>query len=264
MSDSDLHSMRFGGTARLYGQAALDALRQAHMVVVGLGGVGSWAAEALARSGIGELTLIDLDEVCVTNTNRQIHALQSTVGQAKGAVLQQRLLDINPDLRVNTVQDFLTKKNMTTLINRQDLVIDAMDSVHIKSALVAYCSAAKIRLITIGSSGGKQDPSKIKVADLGHTESDPMLAKIRSQLYRLHKFSREGSGRRKFRIDAVYSSEQMVYPKPDGTVCTDKSVLQDGVKLDCAGGFGSSAMVTGTFGFVAAARAIERYLSTLN
>lgn len=256
--------MRFGGTERLYGNEATERLAQAHMVVVGLGGVGSWAAEALARSGIGELTLIELDEVCTTNINRQAHALSSTIGKSKLEVMAQRLQDINPELKLHCVHEFLTKKNMKTLIGRhidnQSVVIDAMDSVHIKSALVAYCSKVKIRLITVGSSGGKQDPTKLCVSDLGHTEADPMLSKIRSQLFRLHGFSREGSKRRKFRIDAVYSSERMVYPKPDGTVCSDKSVLQEGVKLDCAGGFGSSTMVTGTFGFVAAARAIERYL----
>lgn len=259
--EPSLHAMRFGGTARLYGQAALDALNKAHMVVVGLGGVGSWAAEALVRSGVGEITIIELDEVCVTNTNRQLHALNSTVGQAKIDVLGRRLKDINPELRLHCINEFLTKKNLSELIKGQDLVIDAMDSVHTKAALVAYCSACKIRLITVGSSGGKQDPMAIKTSDLGHTESDPMLAKLRTQLYRHHKFARDSSGRRKFRIDAVYSSEQMVYPKPDGTICMDKTVLSDGVKLDCAGGFGSSVMVTGTFGFIAAKKAIDRYLT---
>ncbi len=256
---TDNYKMRFGGIERLYGRDALLALANAHMVVVGLGGVGSWAAEALARSGIGALTLIELDEVCVTNTNRQSHALTSTLGKAKTEVLAKRLYEINPEMRIHCVHDFLTKNNMTELILKEHhVVIDAMDSVHTKTALVAFCSAIKVRLITVGSSGGKLNPTQIRTADLGRTESDPMLAKIRSQLYRLHGFSRDPG--RKFRIDAVYSTEQMVYPKPDGSVCMDKSVLTNGTKLDCAGGFGSSSMVTGSFGFVAAARAIERYL----
>lgn len=259
VNETDLHNMRFGGTARLYGQDALNALQNAHMAVVGLGGVGSWVAEALARSGVGTLTLIEMDDVCVTNTNRQIHALSSTVGQTKTDVMAKRLRDINPDITLHCPHEFLTKKNMKALIHSQDIVIDAMDAVHIKSAFVAYCSALRKRLIVIGSSGGKKDPTQVNVADLGHTECDPMLAKVRSQLYRLHNFSRDG--RRKFRIDAVYSTEQMIYPKPDGTVCMDKSVLNNGVKLDCAGGFGSSVMLTGTFGFVAANKAIERYLN---
>ncbi|MFT7558823.1 MAG: tRNA A37 threonylcarbamoyladenosine dehydratase [Flavobacteriales bacterium] len=257
---SEEYRYRFGGIARLYGDQALIALSQAHMVVIGMGGVGTWAAEALVRSGIGELTIIELDEVCVSNTNRQLHALKSTVGKSKNAVMAQRLLDINPELKLHCIDDFITQKNMVDLINKDhDVVLDCMDSAHIKARIVALCSAMKVRLITVGSSGGKRDPHKIKVSDLGRTESDPMLVKIRTQLYRLHNFSREPN--RKFRIDAVYSTEQMVYPKPDGTVCMDKSVLKEGVKLDCAGGFGSSVMVTGSFGFAAANKAIERYLT---
>ena len=137
-------------------------------------------------------------------------------------------------------------------------MIDAIDSVNVKSGLASYCSARKIRLITVGSSGGKQDPTKVCVADLGRTKSDPLLAKMRQQLFRLYNFSREKN--RKFRIDAIYSSEQMVYPQADGRVCMEKQFTDQSVRLDCAGGFGSATMVTGTFGFCAASRAIERYL----
>ncbi len=250
--------MRFGGTARLYGTDALEALRGAHMVIVGLGGVGCWAAEALARSGVGTLTLIDLDDICITNTNRQLHAMTGQVGRLKTEAMAERLKLINPAITVHAIADFLTKNNLAERIQDQHVVIDAMDSVHIKSALAAYCSRLKIRLITVGSSGGKRDPSAVTIADLARTESDPMLAKMRSQLFRHYNFSRDRG--RKFRIDAVFSPEQMVYPKPDGSVCMDKSVLEGSVKLDCASGFGSSAMVTGSYGFTAAARAIERYL----
>lgn len=256
---AEQYQQRFGGVARLYGEAASQQLRGAHFAVIGLGGVGSWVAEALARSGVGELTLIDMDEVCVTNTNRQSHALASTVGHPKTAVMASRLQDINPAIKINIVDDFLDTANMRELIdNRFHVVVDAIDAAHVKAGLVAYCSAIKLRLITVGSSGGKTDPTLVKVADLAVTQGDPMLAKIRSQLYRKYKFARES--RRKFRIDAIFSPEQMVYPKPDGSVCMDKQVLQDGVKLDCAGGFGSSVMVTGTFGFVAAQQCIKRYL----
>jgi tRNA A37 threonylcarbamoyladenosine dehydratase len=250
---------RFGGIARLYGEAGLAALSRAHFVVVGLGGVGSWAAEALARSGVGELTLIELDDVCVTNTNRQLHTTQSRVGQPKNRVMRERLLDINPELRLHSVDDFLTRSNIPQLIEpHHHLVIDATDSAHIKAALVAYCLARKIRLVTVGSSGGKRDPQQVRVADLGKTLADPMLAKVRTHLYRHHRFARDPN--RKFRVDAIYSAEQMVYPKPDGSVCQAKQALASGVKLDCAGGFGSAVMVTGTFGFLAATRGIERYL----
>lgn len=264
MSDASLplsheYLQRFGGVARLYGQDALVALNRAHFAVIGLGGVGSWTAEALARSGVGELTLIELDDVCVTNTNRQSHALKSAIGHSKNQTVSARLKEINPEIILHSIEDFIDQDNMNALIGKQHhVVIDAMDAAHIKARLVAYCLAIKVRLITVGSSGGKRDPSQVRVDDLGRTESDPMLGKIRTQLYRHFNFARDRN--RKFRVDAVYSTEQMIYPKPDGSVCMDKQFLQEGVKLDCAGGFGSSVMVTGTFGFVAANRAIERYL----
>ena len=251
---------RFGGIARLYGQDALPALTNAHFAVIGLGGVGTWAAEALARSGVGELTLIEMDEVCVTNTNRQSHALQSTVGHSKNHIITTRLRDINPEIIIHSVEDFIDEHNIHHVIGKQHhVVIDAIDAAHLKARLVAYCSAMKLRLVTVGSSGGKRDPQRVKVDDLARAHNDPMLHKIRHQLYRHFNFARDRN--RKFRVDAVYSDEQMVYPKPDGSVCQTKQSLQEGVKLDCTGGFGSSVMVTGTFGFLAATRAIERYLS---
>lgn len=260
---SESWQQRFSGIARLYGQQAMEALAEAHFVIVGLGGVGSWAAEALARSGIGKITLIEMDETCITNTNRQSHALQSNIGKSKNQIITERLKDINPEIKIESVDDFLDENNMTSLIGKQHhIVIDAIDAAHIKARLVAYCLAVKVRLIVVGSSGGKTDLQQIKVADLGHTENDAMLAKIRTQLYRHHNFSRDAN--RKFRVDAVYSTEQMIYPKPDGSVCMSKQFLQEGVKLDCAGGFGSSVMVTGTFGFLAATKAIERYLQKRN
>lgn len=259
MALSDNYQQRFSGLGRLYGAASLEALAEAHIAVVGLGGVGSWVAEALARSGVGELTLIEMDDVCITNTNRQAHALASQIGRSKNQMVAARLRDINPEIRVHCVEDFLDTQNLTSLIGPQHhIVVDAMDAAITKSALVAYCSARKIRQVVVGSSGGKSDPTRIRVDDLARTEGDPLLAKIRTELVRRHGFARDGH--RKFRVDAIFSPEQMVYPKPDGSVCMEKQVMQDGVRLDCTGGFGSSVMVTGTFGFAAAARAVERYL----
>lgn len=259
MALSAEYRQRFGGVSRLYGEAALEVMAQAHMAVIGLGGVGSWVAEALARSGVGELTLIEMDEVCITNTNRQSQALTSQVGQSKNQVVAERLRDINPEIRLHCIEDFLDSNNLQNYLGPQhDVVVDAMDAAITKSALVAYCSVRKIRLVMVGSSGGKADPTRIQVADLARTEGDPLLAKVRTQMVHRHGFARDGN--RKFRVDAIYSSEQMVYPKPDGSVCMEKQVMQNGVRLDCAGGFGSSVMVTGAFGFVAAARAVERYL----
>lgn len=256
---TDTYLQRFAGIGRLYGQEALAGLAQAHFVVVGLGGVGTWAAEALVRSGIGEITLIELDEVCISNTNRQSHATQSNIGKPKVDIVSSRLKDINPECTVNRVNDFLTKNNIRDYIDdSHHIVIDAIDATHIKTALAAYASAKKIRLITVGSSGGKLNPQLITCSDLGKVSSDPILAKMKSLLYRRYNFIKDK--KRKFRIDAVYSAEQMVYPKPDGSVCMEKNALQDGVKLDCTGGMGSSVMVTGSFGFMAAHKGIERYL----
>jgi tRNA threonylcarbamoyladenosine dehydratase len=262
-SISPAYRLRFGGIARLYGENALLALANAHFAVIGLGGVGTWVAEALARSGVGELTLIEMDEVCVTNTNRQSHALQSNIGRSKNQIICERLRDINPEIIIHSVEDFIDQDNMKAVIGKQHhVVIDAIDAAHLKARLVAYCLAIKVRLITIGSSGGKRNPQAVTVDDLGRSISDPMLAKVRTQLYRHHNFARDKN--RKFRVDAVYSIEQMVYPQPDGSVCMDKQALADGVKLDCAGGFGSSMMVTASFGLIAATRAIERYLEKLS
>jgi tRNA A37 threonylcarbamoyladenosine dehydratase len=256
---SEIYQQRFGGIARLYGLPALNAFAQAHMVIVGLGGVGSWAAEALARTGIGTLTLIELDDICTTNTNRQLHALSSTVGRQKNEVLCARLRDINPDIILHNVDDFLTTKNMMSIITKEHhVVIDAVDSANLKAALAAYCIRLKVRLVMVGSSGGKADPTQITVTNLGFTTADPMLAKVRNRLHRNHNFER--NNRRKYRVDAVFSTEQMVYPQADGSVCSDKKGLQEGTKLDCAGGFGSATMVTGSFGFAAASQAIKRYL----
>jgi tRNA A37 threonylcarbamoyladenosine dehydratase len=253
------YRQRFGGLGRLYGETALLDLSRAHFVVIGLGGVGTWAAEALARSGIGELTLIEMDDVCITNTNRQSHAMVSNLGKSKLDVISARLKDINPEICLHPIEDFLARENLREYITKSHhVVIDAIDSAAVKAALVAHCSRIKVRLITVGSSGGKQDMSRIRAVDLGHTQGDPMLHKVRQQLFRHYNFSREPN--RKFRIDAVYSDEQMVYPQPDGEVCMNKQALENGVRLDCAGGFGSSVMVTGAFGFAAAHKAIERYL----
>ena len=262
MTLSDSYLQRFGGIGRLYGTAALERIHNAHMVVIGIGGVGSWTAEALARTGVGSLTLIDLDDICITNTNRQSHALADTVGHIKVDVMAARLQQINPEIRVRTEEDFIAGDNFASLLDPEqqpmDIVVDAIDNARVKAALIAYCKARKIRLITVGSAGGKRNPAAITSADLGRTVNDPMLAKVRQHLYRFHNFQK--SSKRQFGIDAIYSTEPMVYPQPDGAVCQQKSAMQNGVKLDCSGGFGAATMVTGSFGFAAAAKAVERLL----
>ena len=248
---------RFGGIGRLYGRDGLLRLASAHVCVVGIGGVGSWAAEALVRSGIGEITLIDMDDICVTNTNRQIHALQGTVGQLKIEAVAQRLKAINPELIVHHKMEFVTANNQRDLIHSGfDYVVDCIDSVKNKAALIAHCKRNKIRIVTTGAAGGQIDPTQIRIGDLNKTFNDPLARKVRSLLRREYNFSRNAS--RNYSIPCVFSSEQLSYPQPDGSVCQTKSFDGDSTRLDCSSGFGAATMVTGTFGFVAASRVVER------
>ncbi|MDP2559679.1 tRNA cyclic N6-threonylcarbamoyladenosine(37) synthase TcdA [Psychrobium sp. 1_MG-2023] len=254
---SSQFDLRFGGTKRLYGEDAVEKLANAHVCVIGIGGVGSWAAEALARSAVGEITLIDLDDICVTNINRQIHALSDTVGQSKVEVMAQRIRAINPDCKINEVEDFVDPDNLSELITKDfDYVIDAIDSIRAKVALIAYCKRNKIKIITVGGAGGQQDPTQVQVTDLAKTYQDPLAAKVRNELRRHHNFSK--NVKRRFQIECVFSSEQLVYPKSDGTVCAQKSQADGPMKMDCASGFGAATVVTASFGFVAAARVINK------
>lgn len=253
----ELYQQRFGGIARLYGQSQLSYFSQCHVTIVGIGGVGTWAAEAIARSGIGEITLIDLDDICITNTNRQIHAVTSTVGQNKVDVMAQRVRDINPDCTVNAVMDFVTDKNVQDHLNqRMSYVIDATDSIKAKAAMIGFCKRNKIPIVTVGGAGGQIDPTQITVSDLSKTIQDPLAAKLRSFLRRHYGFS--NNSKRRFGVECVYSTEQLRYPTPDGQVCFQKNLTDGSVKLDCAGGFGASVNVTASFGFVAASRVINK------
>ena len=247
---------RFGGTRRLYGMDTVDRFRESQICVIGIGGVGSWVAEALARTAIGRITLIDLDDICITNTNRQIHAVKGNVGRSKTEAMAERIKLINPECEVTEVEDFITRDNIPELISSDfDYVIDAIDSVKEKAALIAHCSYHKIPVITVGGAGGQTDPTKITIADLAKTNHDPLAAKVRSFLRRHYRFSKSG---RRFAVDCVYSTEQLVYPQPDGTVCAQKSIVDGNTRLDCAGGFGASTCVTATFGFAAVARVLEK------
>ncbi|WP_048307713.1 tRNA cyclic N6-threonylcarbamoyladenosine(37) synthase TcdA [Halomonas sp. PR-M31] len=251
------YDLRFGGIRRLYGARAAERFRRSHVVVVGVGGVGSWAVEALARAGIGKLTLIDLDDVCVSNINRQLHALEGTIGRPKVDVLAERCRAINPAIEVVADTAFVTPKNLPERIPEDtDHLIDAIDSVVAKTALIAWCKRRKIRLTVTGAAGGQTDPTRIQVADLTRTEHDPLLAKVRSRLRRDFGFSR--NPKRRFGVECVYSDEQLIYPRSDGEVCLQKPGNGEVTRLDCASGFGAATFVTGSFGFVAASRALAR------
>lgn len=254
---TDEYSHRFGGIERLYGRRAQEAFRRAHIVIVGLGGVGSWAAEAIARTGIGTITLVDMDDICVSNTNRQSHALSGQYGRTKTDALAERLRAINPEADIRPHFGFLTPGNVTELVGDNVTgVIDAIDSVKPKAALIAHCQRRKIPLVCAGGAGGQMDPTQIQVADLSRTTQDPLLAKVRNLLRREYGFSR--NPKRRFGIEAVYSLEQLTYPAGDGEVCLQKPDTSGPVRLDCATGFGAASPVTATFGFVGASRLINR------
>lgn len=256
MSD---YQLRFGGIARLYGIQGAEIIQQANICVIGIGGVGSWVAEALARTGVGHMTLIDLDDICTTNVNRQIHATTDTVGESKTEVMAERIKAINPDCQVTEIEDFVTLDNVRDLINNSfDYVIDAIDSVPVKSAIIAHCKRQKIPMITIGGAGGQTDPTQIAISDLSQTYQDPLLAKVRNQLRREYNFSR--NTKRKFSIDAVFSTQQLVYPDADGNVCHAKQSGDGAMRLDCSGGFGAATHVTASFAFFAVGKAIEKLI----
>jgi tRNA A37 threonylcarbamoyladenosine dehydratase len=248
---------RFGGIARLYGESALSTFQQSHVAVIGIGGVGSWAAEALARSGIGEITLIDLDDICVTNTNRQVHALAETVNQAKVDVMRSRILGINPNCKVNVIEDFVTPENVSDYLSKVlTFVIEATDSIKAKAAIIAHCKRQKISVVTVGGAGGQIDPTQITTGDLAKTTQDPLAAKLRSELRRFYGFSK--NPKRRFGVPCVFSTEQLRYPMPDGTVSHSKSTMDGSTRLDCASGFGSISTVTSTFGMFAVSLVLNK------
>ena len=255
-----IDELRFAGVARLYGREGAERLAAAHVAVVGIGGVGSWVAEALARSGVGEISLFDLDDVCISNSNRQIQALTDTVGRVKVEVMAERIRAINPACVVHAVADFVTRETMAEYITEQlDGVIDCIDSVPAKAALIAWCKRRKIQIVTTGGAGGQVDPTQIQVTDLNKTFNDPLAAKVRSLLRRDYGFSRTPG--RTYSVPCVFSTEQLRYPKPDGTVCQAKGFVGEGVKLDCAGGFGAVMMVTASFGMAAAAKLVDKLVA---
>ena len=244
---------RFGGLARLYGTAAAQRIAAAHVCVVGIGGVGSWAAEALARSAVGAITLIDLDHIAESNTNRQIHALDGEFGKAKVQAMAARILAINPRCRVQAIEDFVSAENVQALLPPCDALLDAIDNVRAKAALLARCRQAGIIVVTTGGAGGKCDPTRIEVADLSLTTQDALASKLRARLRKEYGFTREA--KRKFGIDCVFSTEAIRRPDGNGEAC---EIDQPGLHgLNCAG-YGSTVTVTASFGLVAAAKILQR------
>lgn len=239
---------RFAGLQRLYGLQGAARIRQAHVVVVGIGGVGSWAAEALARSGVGQLTLIDLDHVSESNINRQIHALTHTVGQAKVLAMRDRIAQIHPDCIVRCVEDFVDPENCSALLEESaSAVIDACDQTKAKTAIAAWAKAMRVLHITVGAAGGKRQAHKVDIDDLSQVTHDPLLAQLRYQLRKGHRAARDG---KKMGVTCVFSRE--VVTPPDASC----QVEGDGT-LNCHG-YGSVVAVTATFGQCAAGWVLEK------
>lgn len=249
---------RFSGVRRLYGEQGLIALKKAHVLVIGIGGVGSWAVEALARNAIGKLTLVDLDNIAESNVNRQIHALEYTLGKAKVTAMRERIAAINPQCEVIEVEDFVTPDNLAQMMaSSPDIVVDCMDDTKAKIALAAYCKQHRLPLVMVGSAGGKLDATRLRLADLSQVQGDRMLAKVRNQLRRDHGFPKASDHKRsaRFGIMAVYSDEPVERPEE---ACEAPQVGLTG--LNCAG-YGSSICVTASAGFIAAQQAIAQLLA---
>jgi len=245
---------RFGGIARLVSVEGLARLRVAHVCVVGIGGVGSWTVEALARSGIGALTLVDLDEVCVTNVNRQIHALDGTVGRAKVDVMAVRVRLINPECRVTAVAEFFTEANAARLLAPEfSFVVDAIDAVANKCRLLALCRERKLPVIACGAAGGRLDATAVRVADLADVTHDRLLAEVRKRLRKEHEFPPLG---KKLNVPCVFSPEAPVAPSPED--CANVVGRPDAPRLNCEWGYGSAAFVTGAFGLAAAGWVVRK------
>jgi tRNA A37 threonylcarbamoyladenosine dehydratase len=253
---------RFGGVSRLYGEAGLAKLQAAHICVVGIGGVGSWAAEALARNAVGTITLIDLDNIAESNVNRQLHAVEGAFGKAKVSAMRQRIHSINPYVTVHEIEDFVTAENAADMLNKSfDGVLDCIDDAKAKMAIAAYCKTHNIPFVTTGGAGGRLDPTRIRQADLSQVNGDRLLAKVRNGLRRDYAFpkAQEIKGKAKpkislFGITAIYSDEQVI--QPDRTCETDAQAVTG---LNCAG-YGSSVCVTAPFGFAAAAAVLSKIL----
>ena len=246
---------RFGGIARLYGSTGAERLRAAHVCVIGVGGVGSWAVEALARSGIGALTLVDLDEVCVSNVNRQLPALTSEVGKAKVQVLKERVGGINAECQVRVAEEFLTSSNAAEILSSGfDCVLDGIDDVGNKALLLAECVRRRIPVVSAGGAGGRRDPTAIRVADLAFTSHDRLLQRVRKLLRTDYGFPEDP--KMAFGIPCVYSTELPVFPQSDGTVCATRGDATE-LRMNCNSGYGSATFVTGAFGFAASAEVVR-------
>jgi len=252
---------RFGGIARLYGQAALERFLTSRVAVIGIGGVGSWAVESLARSGIGHLTLVDLDEICVTNVNRQLHAMDGQIGRQKTEAMADRARAIHPACDVRILPTFFTEKNANEILDLGfDAVLDAIDSVKHKALLLAECHRRGIPVVTCGGAGGRRDPTRIRVTDLAYSGKDGLLHQLRRTLRADHGFPKTPLNQKPLPlgIDAVFTDEPPIFPHCDGTVSCERPEATSNLRLTCESGYGTATHVTASFGMIAAGRVLEQ------
>lgn len=257
---------RFGGIARLYGRSGLARLLGARVAVIGIGGVGSWAVEALARSGVGHLTLVDLDEICVTNVNRQLHAMDGQIGRQKTEAMAERARAIHPGCEVAVVPAFFNERTAAAILGAGfDALLDAIDGTRHKSRLLAECHRRGIFTVTCGGAGGRRDPTRIRVADLAFSGKDPLLGQVRRSLRREHGFDKVAQTAKPvpFGIEAVFSDEPPVFAQCDGEVSGERPD-DAGLRLNCTSGLGTATHVTACFGLVAAGRVVERLVADPN
>lgn len=255
------YAQRFAGVDRLYGKGTVERLADLHVCVVGLGGVGSWAAEALVRSAVGRVTLIDHDTVHPSNVNRQLHALTSAFDRKKSSAMAERISAINPRVDCRTIDDYITMDTLGDYLSPDrgyDYVIDAIDSIKFKAAMIHHCRRNKIRIIATGAAGGLTDPTMIHVKDLSRTYNDPLAARVRAKLRSDYGFTK--NPKRTFGVECVFSGQQQVYPRADGSVGHEKPGIH-GISLDCRFGYGSASFVTAAFGMVAVSRVINKSLA---
>lgn len=252
--NDEYYNYRFAGIQRLYGLEGADKIKNSHIMIVGLGGVGSWVVEALARTGVGELTLVDFDDICISNVNRQIHAHDQSAGQLKTQALLERVQLINKNCKVNLIEMAYSKETESEIFkDKFDVVVDCIDTSLTKVHLIAACKERNLPIVVVGSAGGRIDPTKIEVSDLSRTTVDPMMHILRKDLRRHYRFPR---GKDKFGIAAIYSKEEPRFPTSDGCTTLDKP--DEFLKpLDCQSGFGTATHMTGVFAFLATSETLK-------
>ncbi len=264
-TEYSLYDSKFSGISRLYGKAGLNNIKNAHVLIAGLGGVGSWATEAIVRSGVGKITIVDPDDICVTNANRQLHAVEGTYGKFKADVLKERMLLINPELKIEVVKEFLGEKNIADIFTKNNLgvphhVIDGIDSMKHKIAIIIYCRDHKIPMVTVGATAGKWDPTKLKAGDLGDSFNDKLVMRVRKKLRAYYDYP--PTEKIHYGIDCVFSIEQAVFPDGQGGICHLTPEVES-KRLDCFTGMGSATFVTGSAGFIAASIVIKNLSQTI-